>query len=112
MKKNHKNAPQTLTGQRGEHQNTGKLNNTISKRLRVLSWLYCQTIHGLTCTAFESFNQNQDTSFTTRVSALCYRYGLEIPRRQVKNSNTGTYYNEYWLSDDDIGKVTIILNKG
>jgi len=111
MKKpNKKNTPKTLSGQRGKSQKTGKSNNTLSKELKVLSWLYDRTSQGLACTAFESFNYNQDTIFTTRVSMLCHRYGLEIPRRQVKNPNTGTYYNEYWLSDTDIIKVRKILN--
>jgi hypothetical protein len=110
-KKNKKMPLQTLTGSKGKYQNNGKANNTTSKEIRVLHWIYDKTIQGLTCTTFESFNDNDDTLFTTRVSILCHRYNLEIPRKQVKNPNTGTYYNEYWLSDDDIDKVITILNK-
>ncbi len=102
---------QSLTGRKGKSQKTGKSNDTApSKGLIVLRWIYDRTIQGLTCTAFESFNHNQDTIFTTRVSMLCRSYELEIPRRRIKNSNTGTSYNEYWLSDSDIIKVKKILN--
>lgn len=111
MKKYNKNAPQSLTGQRGAYQHTGKSNNTISKELRVLRWILHQTVKGLKATTFGSFIHNRDTMFTTRVSTLSCKYNLEIPRKQVKNTDTGAYYNEYWLSDDDIGKVITILNK-
>jgi len=112
MKKPNKKMPlQTLTGQSGKYQTNGGNNHTLSKGLKVLSWIYNWTDQGLNCTAFDSFNHNQDTIFTTRVSMLCHRYGLEIPRKRVKNSNTGSSYNEYWLSDNDIIKVRKILNK-
>ena len=111
MKKQNKNAPQTLSGQRGEHQTNGRNNNTISKELLILNWLYDRTKQSLTCTAFDSFNQNLDTSFRTHISVLCRKYGLEIPRKYIKNPNTGTTYKEYWLSDADIAKVKKILNK-
>jgi len=114
MKKhNKKNALTTDQSNKGKYQrqSKGKNNNTLSKGLKVLGWIYNRTNQGLTCTAFESFNHNQDTMFTTRVSMLCSKYTLEIPRRQVKNHNTGAYNNEYWLSDNDIDKVIEILNK-
>ena len=111
MNKHKKMPSQSLTGSKGRYQNTGKTNNTISKGTRVLRWIYDRTIQGLTCTAFESFNHNQDTILTTRVSMLCHRYGLEIPRKRIKNSSTGASFNEYWLSDRDIEKVTAILNQ-
>jgi len=112
MKKhNNKNASKTLSGQRGKYLKQGKANNTLSKGLKVLGWIYDRTLKGLTCTAFESFNHNQDTIFTTRVSMLCHSYELEIPRKRIKNLNTGASYNEYWLSDNDIIKVKKILNK-
>ena len=110
MKKHNKNAPQTVRGQRGKYQTNGRSDNTISKELLVLNWLYDRTIKGLTCTAFESFDHNQDTIFTTRVSMLCHRYGLEIPRKRIKNPSTGNSCNKYWLSDTDIIKVRKILN--
>jgi len=112
MKKhNNKNASKTLSGQRGKYLKQGKANNTLSKGLKVLGWIYDRTLKGLTCTAFESFNHNKDTIFTTRVSMLCHSYELEIPRKRIKNLNTGASYNEYWLSDNDIIKVRKILNK-
>jgi len=111
MKKQNKNAPQTLTGQRGAYQTNGRNNNTIGKELLVLNWLYDRTKQGLICTAFDSFNQNLDTSFRTHISVLCRKYGLEIPRRYIKNPNTGSTYKEYWLSSNDIIKVKKILNK-
>jgi len=111
MKRNKKTPLQTLTGKSGKYQIDGGNNNTLSKGLKVLDWIYNRTNQRLTCTAFESFNHNQDTIFTTRVSMLCHRYGLEIPRRRIKNSNTRASYNEYWLSDTDIVKVKKILNK-
>ena len=112
MKKHNKKMPlQTLTGQSGKYQIDGGNNNTLNKGLKVLDWIYDRTTKGLTCTAFESFNHNQDTIFTTRVSMLCHRYDLEIPRKRVKNTNTGASYNEYWLNDNDIDKVATILNK-
>jgi len=111
MKKQNKNAPQSLTGQRGEYQANGRNDNTISKELLILNWLYDRAKQGLACTAFDSFNQNLDTSFRTRISALCRKYGLKIPRRYVKNSSTGTWYKEYWLSNNDIIKVKKILGK-
>jgi len=76
-----------------------------------LRWILQQTIKKQKATAFDSFTHNQDTMFTTRVSMLCSKYNLDIPRKQVQNPNTGAYYNEYWLSDDDIDKVMTILNK-
>ena len=112
MRKQDKNAPQSLTGQRGEYQTNGRNDNTISKELLILNWLYDRTKQGLTCTVFDSFNQNLDTSFRTHISALCRKYRLEISRRYIKNPNTGATYKEYWLSDNDIVKVKKILNKG
>ena len=112
MKNPNKRMPlQTLSGQSGKYQINGENNHTLSKGIKVLSWIYDRTSQGLTCTAFESFNYNQDTIFTTRVSMLCHKYELEIPRKWVKNPNTGSSYNEYWLSDNDIFKVKKILNK-
>ena len=108
---NKKSASKTSDGQRGEYQTSGKNNNTLSKELKVLSWLYDRTSRGLTCTAFDSFDQNLDTSFRTHISVLCCKYGLEIPRRYVKNTSTGAWYKEYWLSNNDIIKVKKILNK-
>ena len=94
MKKPNKKMPlQTLSGQSGKYQTNGENNHTLSKGLKVLSWIYDWTAQGLTCTAFESFNQNQDTIFTTRVSMLCHRYGLEIPRRRVNSPNTGALFS-------------------
>jgi len=112
MKKQNKNAPQTLTGQRGAYQIDGKNNNTISKELLILNWLYDRTKQGLTCTAFDSFSHNLDTSFRTHISVLCRKHGLEINRRYITNPNTGSTYKEYWLSDDDVIKVKKTLNKG
>ena len=112
MKKSNKKMPlQTLTGQSGKYQINGEFNNTISKELRVLRWILHQTVKGIKATTFDSFTQNQDTMFTSRVSTWGSKYNLEIPRKQVKNPNTGAYYNEDWLSDDDIDKVITILNK-
>ena len=112
MKKpNKKNASKTLSGQRGKYQANGGTNNTLSKEMKVLNWLYDRAINGQRATAFDSFNQNLDTSFRTHISALCRKYGLEIPRIYVKNSNTGTRHKEYWLSDNDIIKVKKILGK-
>ena len=110
MKKHNKNAPQTVRGQRGKYQTNGRSDNTISKELLVLNWLYDRTKQGLTCTTFDSFNHNDDTSFRTRISVLCRKCGLKIPRRYIKNPNTGATYKEYWLSDNDIIKVEKILN--
>lgn len=113
MKKpNKKNTPKTLSGQRGKSQKTSKSNDTpLSKGLIVLSYLYDRTMKGKTANAFDSFNQNLDTSFRTHISILCHKFGLEIPRRYVKNSSTGTWYKEYWLSNNDIIKVKKILGK-
>ena len=112
MKKHNKKMPlQSLTGRKGKYQTNGGNNNTLSKEIKVLSWLYDRTSQGLACTAFESFNYNQDTIFTTRVSMLCHRYGLEIPRILIKNTITVNSCYEYWLSDNDIIKVRKILNK-
>jgi len=46
MKENYKNAPQTLTGQRGEYQKNGKSNNTLNKAGSTLDWIYEQGIRG------------------------------------------------------------------
>ena len=83
MKEYNKNAPQSLTGQRGEYQDIGELNHTITKEIRVLRWILQQTIKKQKATAFDSFTHNQDTMFTTRVSMLCSKYNLDIPRKQV-----------------------------
>jgi len=112
MSKNKRKAPITLSGQRGnQSQNNGKSNHTLTKGFVILDWIYEQTIKGLTATAFDSFNQNGDTSFRTHVSELCHKYGLEIPRKRVKNPNTGSYFKKYWLSINDLEKVKKILNK-
>ena len=112
MKNHNKKMPlQTLTGQSGKYQTNGGNNHTLSKGLKVLSWIYDWTAQGLNCTAFDSFKHNSDTIFTTRVSILCRKYGLEIPRSYVKNSNTGTWHKKYWLSNNDIIKVKKILGK-
>jgi len=112
MKKNKKMPSQSLTGHKGKYQTNGRSDNTISKELLVLNWLYGRTKQGLTCTAFDSFNHNLDTSFRTHISVLCRKYRLEIPRRYIKNPNTGSTYKEYWLSTDDIIKVEKILKTG
>jgi hypothetical protein len=111
MEKNKKMPLQSLTGSKGKYQVNGKVNHTLTKELQVLNWIYQQTIKGLTATAFESFSQNEDTSFRTRISELGHKYGLEIPRKGVTNPHTGTYYKKYWLSANDIEKVEKILNK-
>jgi len=113
MKINKKTPLQTLTGQSGEYQSIskGKSNNTLNKGDSILNWIYGRSIRGLRATAFDSFNHNADTSFRTHISELCHKYGLEILRECVRNSNTGTWYKEYWLSDSDIKKVKKILNK-
>ena len=101
-----------MRGQRGKYQKDGRNNNTIpSKELKILNWIYQQTKQGKKATAFGSFNKNLDTSFRTRISVLCRKYRLEIPRRYIKNPNTSAYYKEYWLSADDVIKVKKILNK-
>ena len=112
MKKHNKKMPlQTLTGRSGKYQTNGENNNTLSKELKVLSWIYNRTMKGKAATAFDSFNQNFDTSFRTHISVLCRKYGIEMPRNYVKNSNTSTWHKKYWLSNNDIIKVKKILGK-
>ena len=101
-----------MSGQRGnQSRNSGRANHTLNKGFQILDWIYNQTVEGLTTTAFESFNQNGDTSFRTHISELGRKHDLEIPRKGVKNPHTGAYYKEYWLSANDIEKVKKILNK-
>jgi len=110
MKKhNKKNASKTLSGQRGKYLKQGKVNNTLSKGLKVLGWIYDRTLKGKTSTAFGSFNYNKDTSFRTHVSVFCRQFGLEIPRKKVMGLRT--WHKEYWLSANDTIKVRKILNK-
>jgi len=111
MKKNKKMPLFPTKDTKGKYQKDGRNNNTISKELLVLNWLYDRAKQGLTCTAFDSFNHNLDTSFRTHISVLCRKYALEIPRRYKKNPNTGSAYKEYWLSDNDIVKVKNILKQ-
>ena len=109
MKKPNKNAPQSLSGERGKYQADGESNHTLTQKQKVLVWLYERTIKGMTTSAWESFKANYDTSFRTHVSVLSHEHGLEIPREYVTNTHTGSRHKRYWLSNDDLVKVRKIL---
>jgi len=109
MKKPNKNAPQSLSGERGKYQADGESNHTLTQEQKVLAWLYERTIEGMTTSAWESFKANYDTSFRTHVSVLCRKHGLEIPREFVTNTATDSRHKCYWLSDVDLVKVRKIL---
>ena len=109
MKKPNKNAPQSLSGERGKYQADGESNHTLTQERKVLAWLYERTIKRMTTSAFESFRANYDTSFRTHVSVLSHKHGLEIPREFVTDTATGSRHKRYWLSDADVVKVEKIL---
>lgn len=108
-----KNTPETLSGGRGicESIKTSKHNGNFTQLpqvIKVLMWIYCQTLKKSNASSFGSFDHNQDTAFRTHISTLGKK-GILINRKWAKNPKTKKRYKEYWLSNNSIELTEQIL---
>jgi hypothetical protein len=111
-----KNTPETVKGGRGIYPNKsicekaqGNPNFTqLPQVIKVLMWIYCQTLKKSNASSFGSFNHNQDTAFRTHISILGKK-GILINRKWAKNPKTKKRYKEYWLSNNSIELTEKIL---
>jgi len=104
-----KSPPSNSLRHNNDCQSKANNNSFIPKAIKVLRWLYEQSMRSKISTAFDSFNTNQDTAFRTHVSKLGSGHKLDIKRRWTRNSNTGSQYKEYWIEGKDIQKAKAIL---
>lgn len=81
----------------------------IPKRIKVLHWLYQQTLEKKPATTLASVHANADTSFRTHISKIQKLHGIHICSNWVSNPHTHTSYKEYMLSQNSMLKTQEIL---
>ncbi len=81
----------------------------ISKQIRVLRYVYQNTLKGEPSTAYGSFTANGDTSFRTHISVLQNAYPIHIQSHWVCNPHTHSRYKEYTLAPSSIHTTEQIL---